>query len=290
MRNIQPITLKTLELVCDSPVLNGKILASSKLLLEKLPPVGQLTDCIFIWVCLKGEARYTCDTEVYHVKPNDFNIVSRGQIVENCYISDDYYGKGFVISSDFFTEITQSVHDLTSTFMFARNYPMSHFLEDEVQTFLNYHEKIEKKIMEINHRFRYDVVRSLFTTMIYDLGNAIARIQTRNATNHTRAEQLFFMFIEKLTENFRTERRVSWYSQAMNISPKYLFEMVKEVSGHTPNEWIDMFVVKEMRLLLKNSTLSIKEIALQLNFTNQSFMSKYFKMHTGYTPTQYRRS
>ncbi|MFS6556854.1 helix-turn-helix domain-containing protein, partial [Parabacteroides distasonis] len=44
------------------------------------------------------------------------------------------------------------------------------------------------------------------------------------------------------------------------------------------------------RLLLKNTTKSIKEIATELNFPNQSFLGKYFKEHVGMSPSQYRNS
>jgi AraC-like DNA-binding protein len=62
------------------------------------------------------------------------------------------------------------------------------------------------------------------------------------------------------------------------------------VSKQSPNEWIDHYVSMEMRVLLKNSTLSIKEIAQQLHFPNQSFLGKYFKEHVGMSPSQYRKS
>ena len=46
----------------------------------------------------------------------------------------------------------------------------------------------------------------------------------------------------------------------------------------------------ELRVLLKNSTKSIREIAEEMNFANQSFLGKYFKEHIGMSPSQYRRS
>ena len=76
----------------------------------------------------------------------------------------------------------------------------------------------------------------------------------------------------------------------MCITPKYLSETVKAISGRTPNEWIDNYVVLEMRVQLKNSMKSIKDIANDLNFPNQSFMGKYFKEHVGLSPTDYRRT
>ena len=66
--------------------------------------------------------------------------------------------------------------------------------------------------------------------------------------------------------------------------------MVKAVSRRTPNEWIDNYVVMELRSLLKNTTKTVKEIAADMNFPNQSFLGKYFKEHVGLSPVSYRKS
>lgn len=62
------------------------------------------------------------------------------------------------------------------------------------------------------------------------------------------------------------------------------------VSRRTPNDWIDNYVVMELRVLLKNTTKSIKEISQDMCFPNQSFMEKYFKEHVGMSPMSYRKS
>ncbi|MBP3745794.1 MAG: AraC family transcriptional regulator, partial [Prevotella sp.] len=56
-----------------------------------------------------------------------------------------------------------------------------------------------------------------------------------------------------------------------------------------PNDWIDNYVTMEIRVMLRNSTMSIKEIAQELNFANQSFLGKYFKEHVGMSPKEYRK-
>ena len=91
-------------------------------------------------------------------------------------------------------------------------------------------------------------------------------------------------------ENFRKERRVGWYAEQLCITPKYLSETIKQVSKRTPNEWIDSYVTLEMRIMLKNTTKSIKEIAENLHFPNQSFLGKFFKEHVGMSPSEYRKS
>ena len=83
---------------------------------------------------------------------------------------------------------------------------------------------------------------------------------------------------------------MAWYAEKMCITPKYLAETVRQVSKSTPNEWIDKYVTFELRLRLKNSTKSIKEIAADMNFPNQSFLGKYFKEHVGQSPSAYRRT
>ena len=64
----------------------------------------------------------------------------------------------------------------------------------------------------------------------------------------------------------------------------------KVAVGDSENEWIDNYVTLELRVLLKDSTKSIKEIAEELNFPNQSFLGKYFKEHVGMPPSEYRKS
>jgi len=94
---------------------------------------------------------------------------------------------------------------------------------------------------------------------------------------------------EEAIQNFRKERRVSWYGEQLGITPKYLSETVRNVSKRTPNQWIDKYITLELRVQLKNTTKSVKEIAKELNFPNQSFLGKFFKEQVGLSPSQYRK-
>ena len=48
-------------------------------------------------------------------------------------------------------------------------------------------------------------------------------------------------------------------------------------------------VIIEIKNLLKHTTLSIKEIAQDMNFPNQSFLGKYFKNVEGISPSDFRK-
>ena len=126
--------------------------------------------------------------------------------------------------------------------------------------------------------------------MFLDLSNVIQRLQQTTDRRQTRSEAIFTDFIRLVEDNFKSERRVSWYAEQLCITPKYLSESVKQISKRSPNEWIDNYVVLEIRLQLKNSNKSIKEISEYMHFPNQSFLGKYFKEHVGISPSAYRKS
>ena len=247
------------------------------------------TKCILLALCLKGSVRYTVDTIDYTVRANDIFIVSEGQVVNNYEPDSDLSAFGIFISEDFFQEIVRGIHELSSLFIFSRVHPVYSLSESESENLKLYLRALKLKLDEREHHFRRDVARSLMMTMIYDLSNVILREQYDNRKT-TRAEVIFAQFIDMVEKNFRKERRVGWYAFQLTITPKYLSETVKIVSHRTPNEWIDYYVIHELRILLKTSGMNIKEITDYLNFPNQSFLGKFFKEHVGMSPSEYRKN
>ena len=82
---------------------------------------------------------------------------------------------------------------------------------------------------------------------------------------------------------------MEWYSSEMCLTPKHLSEVVKQVSGKTAGQWITTLVIIEIKSLLRHTTLSIKEVAQEMNFPNQSFLGKYFKNVEGVSPSDFRK-
>lgn len=108
-------------------------------------------------------------------------------------------------------------------------------------------------------------------------------------TESSRTMALFSQFMELLSENYRESRDVKYYAARMNISAKYIGTIARKVSGHTCKSLIDSYVVMQLKTQLRSSRLSIKELAWQYHFSDNSFFCHYFKQHTGMTPQQYRK-
>ena len=69
---------------------------------------------------------------------------------------------------------------------------------------------------------------------------------------------------------------------------KYLTNIVRQVTHHTPKSIIDQYVILLLKMQLKRSSQSIKEVAWEYHFADTSFFCRYFKKHTGITPQQIR--
>lgn len=245
--------------------------------------------CLLMSMCVEGECRYVVDTLEYKACPGDIMIIGKGQIVLENSATPDFRSINMVLSYDFFNDAIKDVNELSSLFLFARRHPVCKLNTDEMRCIGEYYSMVKARVEATDHRFRRQTVRSLIATMILDLSNAIYRIQSNEVQVGMRAERIFADFIRLVEENCTVERRVSWYSEQLCLSPKYLSETVKSVSHRTPNDWIDNYVMIKLRVLLRYSACSIKEITQRMNFSSQSFLGKYFKEHTGMSPLEYRR-
>lgn len=290
LQSLNVVSIESIKKVYDGSFIGDSIILFDEIADVPIPKEPRRMNCLLLALCLKGEVSYSLDTVGVTVHPNDIMLMHEGQITDHYHISPDCSGIAIVISYEFFSEIIQGVHELASLFIFSRTHPVFTLTPKEVVTILDYFNALKQKVEQRDHHFLKDTVRSLVMTMIYDISNAIYRIQGLNDKKQTRAESIFASFIKLVEKHFRKERRVGWYADQLGLSAKYLAETVKMVSHQTPNRWIDYYVTLELRVLLRNTDKSIKEITNQMHFPNQSFLGKYFKEHVGVSPSKYRRS
>lgn len=245
---------------------------------------------IVMALCKKGRATYIVDTCEQCVNSGDLMFISERHIVDNYEVSPDFECLFILVSTEFYHSFVMNVKNVSSLLLFSMNNPVVPLTPHEIQVYSNYYQTIRLKMADSSHHYRTNLVKALLLAMFYDMSNVIWRVgQNESNKKRKRADAFFAQFIGLLEDNFRAERRVSWYAEQMGITPKYLSEMVKQVSKRTPTDWIDSYVMLEIRVMLKNTTKSIKEIAKAINFPNQSFFGKYFKEHMGMSPSEYRR-
>ena len=140
------------------------------------------------------------------------------------------------------------------------------------------------------NNYRPEIIHDLLAAFFRTISEIYSRRLSEIPSPRTRQEDYVLRFMDLLAEHHKQERSVSFYADKLHITPKYLSSIIKEVTGKSAATWIDAYVIQEAKILLKFSNKSIQEITYHLNFSTQSFFGKYFKRHTGISPSEYRAS
>jgi AraC family transcriptional activator of pobA len=80
------------------------------------------------------------------------------------------------------------------------------------------------------------------------------------------------------------------FADRLNIHPNYLNSVIKSKTGRTVNDWISKRTLSVAKSLLMNTSLSSKEIAYKLGFSEPTHFSRFFKNHTQLSPGTFRKS
>ena len=145
---------------------------------------------------------------------------------------------------------------------------------------------MEQEYFSINDPYSQEIIRSELHILITKL----YRIKSGNNQTISDRKYLaeFIQFQELVEEHVSTTTRVQDYAKMMAKSTKTLNAISKSIISKSAKEFIDEICIKQIKRLLINTHLSIKEIAYELGFDETTNFYKYFKRHVGLTPEQFR--
>ena len=147
-------------------------------------------------------------------------------------------------------------------------------------------------ITKANPQFAQESIAGLAASVFYQFAGFLADSKKRQEqelpVRTTRQRQMLEQFMKMAINNHAREHLVGYYADKMCVTPKYLSKIVKEASGRSVPEWLNELLILDAKNMLRHTDMTIKEISAALNFPSQSFFFRFFKNHTGQTPTQYR--
>ncbi|MFO7524570.1 MAG: helix-turn-helix domain-containing protein [Ignavibacteriaceae bacterium] len=221
------------------------------------------------------------------LKPNDLVIVPENMLyastnIRNC--------TGFCIH--FKTEFIQPLLNgpITEKFPFF-NYETEHIInitEAETQSI----QKAFTDIIEEYERFSPEKAY-LLQNYIFILLLRIREIYRPHTKlikqNLSRAEKLANSFRQLLEKNYIKMRRVEQYADRLSITAKHLYDVVKITFGKSPHAMINDMLLLEAKVQLASTDKAVTEIAMDLNFNDQSHFNHFIKKQTGYSPIELRK-
>ncbi len=201
--------------------------------------------------------------------------------------SDDFTVSGIAFSQEITEELTSRFEP--TYFAFMTEYPVGNIPADDITHINHMMQGVEHILNKPEQEHAMQIAQLLIQCFYLDqydyCRKQIAQRPTMGISNQ---EKLLMRFITLIHEHAATHRELSFYSDKLCISNRYLSAIVHKQTGRTAKEFIDQRCIQEIKIRLRTTQETIQNIADLMNFPDQSFFCRYFKKNTGITPKEFR--
>lgn len=241
------------------------------------------------FLCKNGCITLMMDEHTYCVSAGDLFIYPAFSQIAIKEFSHDV--NGITGKADFkliFSSL-DSVAD-TQMYVYLRAHPMVRLTQTQYTCINKLIESIRER-KQLYTRLKQPIIAALAQALCYEMVDACITNSREEVISkkQSRKDLIFQNFLATLHREFRIHRDVGFYAQLQNLTPRHFSTMIHKASGKMPLQWISLFVITEAKKLLADPKTSIKEVSEQLHFSEQSFFGRYFKQHTGFSPSHYKK-
>jgi AraC-like DNA-binding protein len=256
-----------------------------------IKPIAVLTDCIqpphrddhymFI-IQQKGQYLWELDFNHLSLKGSALCFIAPGQV--HRYIRHKK-SEGWLLFVE--TElVSKTYRDIFDT-VFHNRQAVSIKKEDPI---FELTAVLEKLLTTGEASFKRQVIHSLVDTIIGILAAKATHDQYANHTVGSQKHAIATKFKQLVKEQYKEHKQVKDYAASINITPLYLNEVMKEITGLAASYWIHQEIVMEAKRLLYYTELDVKEIAYNLGYEDHAYFSRFFRKNTGMTASEFRNA
>lgn len=244
----------------------------------------------------EGRAQLEYDGHVVQLQKNDLFLYMAHSTANNFMASSDFncrqiwFSRSELWNIDIYNLI--SVADMSQ----LKLHPVVHLSDDDIKLCDTYFQLLCSRMKSSTSALTPDIVRSLLGTIMLELlsimrrnsERAVEEVRQEDPNSSLHKKRIIDNFIKLVEESDGRIRRVDEFASQLNITPKYLSTILKEVMNRRPSTYIQLYTLKAIERRLRFTDMTMQEIANDLNFPNPSFFGKYCKEHLGMTPLEYR--
>ena len=241
-----------------------------------------------ILLCVQGTAEAIVDLQSFQIDVRTQIFLMPRTIFMLSKVSPDFQVHFFAFSAELFEETTYRMD--IEFFHFLKEHPVYHHSEESAQGLTLWLQLATYLYEDREHLFRHTIIRNRLQNVFLSMFDKMKRDNASVLVDSVPGRQLeiFHRFITLVHEFATSQREVSFYADKLCVSTRYLSAITRHVAHASVKQIIDRMVIMEIRILLQSTDLSIQEIADRLAFPDQSYLGRYFKRHTGESPTEYR--
>lgn len=281
-----------LKILDEAPQSEGLHVYSNKDIITENPfSYPFRSDNFSVMLVVSGKLSIQLNLINYTLEANDFIIVSPKTVIHILDIHEGIQLIGISFTIDFALKSNINKNNIEAfDFFTSKIIPKLSFGYQEMESFLFMVNLLQKKNIEKkNNFFRSEMISHTFSLLMLEIATIYKKNYSELKIEASRKEELMMKFLKILENNFKRERSVQFYADNLFVTTGHLTKVLKDVAGKTAGELIDDAVIMEARILLANPSLTISQIADELQFSDQSFFGKFFKKKIGASPSEYRK-
>lgn len=166
-----------------------------------------------------------------------------------------------------------------------------HLSAAEIVIFRDVLNMIEQELTHpIDKHSRHLIVSNIELLLNYCLRFYDRQFVTREEINHSvvkKFEQLLKEYISTQAQH-QGLPTVAYFANKCCLSNGYFGELVRVETGRTAKDIIASHMINAAKEMLNNNSLNINQVSQMLGFEYPQHFVRFFKAHTGKTPSQYR--
>ncbi len=240
-------------------------------------------------VCLSGTAVVQIYNNSIRIERGMVITLVPWQLASIREVSDDFEILFYKVSKSMFIDTLSSLWRLTPDFFsYMHRHIASEAEESNILRFEYFCDCMASWSKGVPPDFQRESVMQLLRLHYWAVYTFYRNDPRTKDIKYSNKEKITFDFLHRVIEDHFEGKDVSYYADKLHVSSKYLTTAVKSVSGQSAREWIVYYTILEIKSLLRQASLDIKEIVALVNFTDLSSLSRYFHHYTGMTPSEYR--
>ncbi|MEL4306819.1 helix-turn-helix domain-containing protein [Joostella sp. CR20] len=238
-------------------------------------------------LCKNGEGHFHLNDVKHSIQKNDIVILLPNSKIRDLTLSDNFSAVYLFLSFNLISKNNPDIGWGIKGYLFSKENPVVAIDAKTVKKCSNYFFLLREKFNDNSHRFKTQIINLQLQLFVLEMWNILADKMEQKLNSFDKSS-IFQKFLQLVEAHCMEHREVDFYANLLFITPKYLSEICKKSSGKNASEWIQNYTTIRLILLLRNESLTFTEIADSMNFSSQSFFSRYVKKVLGVNPTEYR--
>ncbi len=244
-----------------------------------------------IAIANKGKAQISLNGHPIMFHENQLLLCPPNTVFTDVLASPDFQFEAMFLTNRIIQSFLREKVSIWNEMMYIHKMHVVPMSEHAVSYFFGFYGVLRMLIETPRNENPYlpEMIQLLIRSALLGLCGALKMMMpTDMSAGRKQAYIIFQRFLNMLSNSHTKDDTVEKYASQLCVSSKYLTVICKKCSGKTAGEWIRERMLEEIRYYLKQTDLSMKQIADCLGFANPSFFGKYVKEHFGMTPTQFR--